>query len=92
MRTLFRSKNLIEDEANNLKAEADKVLQDQDKVHECCEDLGEALRDIFPECIAYPFGSRICGIGNSVSLVRCFVKVTSFELTEKRFGRLHGFG
>jgi hypothetical protein len=35
-------------------------------MNECCGDLEDTLAFYYPNCKAYPFGSRISGLGNNV--------------------------
>jgi hypothetical protein len=66
VKRLFKSNAFIEDEAQKLQVEAEQVLHCQEWMNECCGDLEDTLAFYYPNCKAYPFGSRISGLGNNV--------------------------
>ncbi|KAJ3657972.1 hypothetical protein Zmor_009745 [Zophobas morio] len=73
VKKLFGSTNFIDDQARCLQVEAIQVIDHQKKMQKCLEDLEEALRGIYPNCKAYPFGSRISGLGNHQSDLDVFM-------------------
>ncbi|RZC36040.1 uncharacterized protein BDFB_006746, partial [Asbolus verrucosus] len=83
VKKLFKSKQFIEEEATRLRLEAGRVLEYQDKMRECCEDLQQALSGIYPNCKAYPFGSRISGLANNQSDLDVFMDIGDMYLGYK---------
>lgn len=73
VKKLFRSRTFIEEEAKRMQIEATKVLQNQDKMKECCDDIEHALSGIYPKSKAYVFGSRISGLGKNVRNFNCII-------------------
>ncbi|KAJ8913947.1 hypothetical protein NQ315_015184 [Exocentrus adspersus] len=64
---LFQSEELIEAEAHKLASEANNVLICNSLTKECCARLEAALSATFEGCKAYPFGSRVSGLGDKNS-------------------------
>lgn len=66
VKMLFRSEAYLEEVVEQMVAQADAVVAAQGNVWACCKALEEALSTVFPNCRAYPFGSRVSGLGNQV--------------------------
>lgn len=65
---LFKSKETVESAANKLAFEANDALRYNQLTRECCLRLETTLGTIFEGCKAYPFGSRISGLGDQVDI------------------------
>ncbi|CAG9766954.1 unnamed protein product [Ceutorhynchus assimilis] len=74
VKTLFTSKQQIEEQAIALANEAEGVINNS-LTRDCCEKLETDLKLAFEHCKVYPFGSRISGIGNDKSDLDVFVDV-----------------
>ncbi|XP_044255317.1 uncharacterized protein LOC123005576 [Tribolium madens] len=83
VKKLFRTKAFIQEEAERMQIEANKVLENQDKMKQCCDDLERALSGIYPNCKAYSFGSRISGLGNNQSDLDVFMDTGDMYLGER---------
>nr|XP_015834575.1 PREDICTED: uncharacterized protein LOC663094 isoform X2 [Tribolium castaneum] len=84
VKRLFRTKAFIQEEAERMQIEANKVIENRDKLKECCDDLEQALCGIYPTCKAYPFGSRISGLGNNQSDLDVFMDTGDMYLGERQ--------
>ncbi|XP_044748094.1 uncharacterized protein LOC123309186 [Coccinella septempunctata] len=73
----FSSKKAIEENAKVLWDDAEDVVSRTDLVAKCCEDLENALESKYKFCKAYPFGSRISGLGGSHSDLDIFIDTGS---------------
>ena len=71
----FPSRNEIELLATKLVQEANQVGNDQEAETICCIALMDALKAIFPNCLAHPFGSRITGLSDMDSDLDIFFDV-----------------
>ncbi|KRT84117.1 hypothetical protein AMK59_1536, partial [Oryctes borbonicus] len=60
---LLSSKNFIDENSKKLLAEASKASHNQEKERQVCVALVKVLKEVFPMCKAYPFGSRVTGLG-----------------------------
>lgn len=69
---LFKSRNTIESEAQRLVSEANEMLENNGPTLECCYSLEQLLPT---GCKAYPFGSRISGLGNQKSDLDIFLDI-----------------
>lgn len=63
VKNLFASRQTIDQTLEKLLSEADEASQNQDKEREVCLALVRALKEMYPKCKAYPFGSRVTGLG-----------------------------
>lgn len=52
--------------ANQMAAVACQVVATDQEVSACCADIEKALGSVYKNCKAYPFGSRVTGLGNKV--------------------------
>ncbi|XP_018572666.1 uncharacterized protein LOC108912018 [Anoplophora glabripennis] len=80
---LFRSKEVIESTANKLTFEANDALRYNQLTKECCTRLEVALGVVFEGCRAYPFGSRISGLGDQYSDLDVFIDTGGMYLGYK---------
>lgn len=69
VKSLFKSDHQILDRCFQLVREANQVLLNQEPVTKCCRALEAALFDAYPRCRAFPFGSRVSGLGNEVKYI-----------------------
>lgn len=70
---MFVSEAALHKEGVKLAKDANLVIASQDKLKACCFALEEALSAIYKGCRAYPFGSRVSGLGNKVVCFYTFV-------------------
>lgn len=63
---MMKSDAILKAEVNKLVDESQALLKLNNKMLKCCEEISNAARDVFPDCRAYPFGSRVTGLGNTV--------------------------
>lgn len=66
VKVLFKSEEHINSVATQFVLEANSVVEFQNNVLACCKALETALSQVFPDCHAHPFGSRVSGLGNQV--------------------------
>lgn len=66
VKNLFKSESHINSQAEKMFSDACEVIAMEDDVKACCGDLEKALASIYKDCKAYPFGSRVSGLGNKV--------------------------
>lgn len=64
---LLKNEVKLNEEIQNLCKESEKVLQSVELNWKCCEAIQIALEPEFGKCKAYPFGSRVSGLGTIVS-------------------------
>lgn len=67
VKILFKSEEYINSVATQLALDANRVVQTEDNVWACCKAIEIALSTVFTNCRAYPFGSRVSGLGNQVN-------------------------
>ncbi|KAI4458616.1 poly a polymerase cid pap -related [Holotrichia oblita] len=60
---LISSRSFIQDNCEKLLKEAKKAFESQDKEKQVCVALVKVLKEYYPQCKAYPFGSRLTGLG-----------------------------
>lgn len=62
----IKSNENLEKEIKSLLNESNELLKLKDNMMKCCKGIEEAVKDVFPNCKAYPFGSRVTGLGSRV--------------------------
>ncbi|GJQ74416.1 hypothetical protein Trydic_g21287 [Trypoxylus dichotomus] len=72
---LLTSKSYIEGNSKDLLIEANNASQNQDKERQVCVALVKVLKEKFPMCKAYPFGSRVTGLGYCDSDLDVFLDI-----------------
>ncbi|VEN54520.1 unnamed protein product, partial [Callosobruchus maculatus] len=73
VKKMLKSKEFIDVQSKNLIDEANDTAESNELTFYCCQRLEEVLRNCFPECKAYPFGSRISGLGHMSSDLDVFI-------------------
>ncbi|CAH1994292.1 unnamed protein product [Acanthoscelides obtectus] len=73
VKKMFLSKEFINFQSRNLTNAANQTAESSDCTHYCCERLEAALSTFFPDCKAFPFGSRISGLGHAFSDLDIFI-------------------
>lgn len=63
---------------NRLMQGAKELLNTEESMMKCCSAFESALTDVYPECKAYPFGSRVTGLGNQVRIYFIFYNLNVF--------------
>lgn len=66
VKMLFKSEKQINAFATQFVLNANSVVENQDNVWNCCRAIEIALSKIYKNCRAYPFGSRVSGLGDQV--------------------------
>lgn len=69
VKNMFVSEAALHKEGVKLTMDANSVIASQDRLKACCFALEEALSAIYKGCRAYPFGSRVSGLGNKVHVI-----------------------
>lgn len=77
---ILKSKIIINQKMMELMEESRLLLETNDKMLVCCKALEDAIKSKYPFCKAYPFGSRVTGLGTMVStfLLYSIVYVTFY--------------
>ncbi|KAK5643492.1 hypothetical protein RI129_007337 [Pyrocoelia pectoralis] len=73
VKILFNTESSIVQESDKLVKEANEVLQNRSTVNECCRVIKEVLKELYPDCAVYPFGSQVSGLGCRQSDLDLFV-------------------
>nr|CAI5865418.1 unnamed protein product [Callosobruchus analis] len=73
VKKMLKSKDYIHSQCQNLTYAANDTADSNELTLLCCNRLEEALRPCFPQCKAYPFGSRISGLGHAFSDLDVFI-------------------
>lgn len=66
IKEMIKTDNALKKEIMRLMKDSDSLLELGDKMSQCCEGIENALKELYPDCKAYPFGSRVTGLGNIV--------------------------
>lgn len=72
---LFPNLTLTMSFIDTLLRAANKASENQDKEKQCCVALVRVLKDTYPQCKAYPFGSRVTGLGYIDSDLDIFIDI-----------------
>lgn len=72
---MIKTDETLKLQMNRLLDESNALLKLEENMLKCCEGIENAVRDFFPKCKAYPFGSRVTGLGNTV---RVFFKMKKY--------------
>lgn len=72
---VFKNRETIEAEAEKLVLEANETLECNGPTMTCCRSVEQLLTPVFEGCKAYPFGSRISGLGNQKSDLDLFLDI-----------------
>lgn len=72
---LLSSRAFIQENSEKLLKEASKVFNSQDNEKEVCVALVKVLKEYYPQCKAYPFGSRLTGLGYCDSDLDVFLDI-----------------
>ncbi|XP_045480499.1 uncharacterized protein LOC123684998 [Harmonia axyridis] len=77
VKEFFSTKTTIRENGEKLLKDAEDVVSKTDIVLKICEDLEDALKPKYNSCKAYPFGSRVSGLGGSQSDLDIFIDIGS---------------
>ncbi|KAK9729697.1 hypothetical protein QE152_g15794 [Popillia japonica] len=72
---LLSSRAFIQENSEKLLKEASKAFNSQDNEKEVCVALVKVLKEYYPQCKAYPFGSRLTGLGYCDSDLDVFLDI-----------------
>nr|CAH7762201.1 unnamed protein product [Callosobruchus chinensis] len=75
VKKMLKSKEFIDVQCQDLTYAANCTAESNELTLYCCQRLEVALSSYFPECKAYPFGSRISGLGHTSSDLDVFIDV-----------------
>ncbi|GLV32991.1 SLY-1 homologous [Carabus blaptoides fortunei] len=70
---LLKSRVRLNEQVHKLCQESEKVLKAVELNWKCCEAIQTALEPEFGKCLAFPFGSRVSGLGTTKSDLDVFV-------------------
>lgn len=70
---MFMSPEAIEKEGDRLVREANNTVTCLKRTEDCCNQIEEVLKTNLQYCKAYPFGSRVSGLGNEKSDLDLFI-------------------
>ncbi|XP_057651004.1 uncharacterized protein LOC130890744 [Diorhabda carinulata] len=80
---MFMSAEAIEKEGDCLVREANNTVTCLKRTFDCCSQIEEVLKISMQYCKAYPFGSRVSGLGNENSDLDLFIDTGNMYFGDK---------